>query len=538
MLIFPRKNESLLLNKGAPDGSLIRVHPSGWVQTHLFTEWFEMFIDSTNPTETNPVLLVLDGHYTHTRNINVINLAREHHVTIISLPPHTTHRLQPLDRSYMGAFKTYYSEAIRVFMHTYARPPNHYDIAALFNTAFVQCQTALIAKNGFKTTGICPFNRNIFPDSLFKKEELKKMSKADNNERVDVQVDLQADGQVDLQANGQADEQANGQANVQDGDHSRPPSQHVSPKDIHPVPQLKKKTSNKGPKGTNAALITGSPYKAELEASLKRIAEREAAKKAAEKAAAKNGAPVRGKSKGRKRLAAKRTLDFKGAEDQSATSNKVKRRGCPPKKLSLDSEDSANESDPTSDKPKRRRRPPAKLKIASESENSANEDDPLPCGSPDKSSTTPVKSKRPEHQSTKRAQQTVDNSVANDRKTVPKSKRCGRPAQKRSVEIPSTSSGFRGSNHSHLAQRLRLPSSSSEEGAEDYSESDREDEVINAKPSKKDDPNAVCIFCCESHSSDRAGEEWVQCCICENWAHSACTDCETDFYACDYCKDS
>ncbi|GBP96436.1 hypothetical protein EVAR_99097_1 [Eumeta japonica] len=105
MLIFPRKNYSDQLMKGAPPGAIGKVHPSGWIQAHLFTEWFKHFLEKTNPTEQSPVLLVLDGHYTHTRNIEILTLARERHVTIICLPPHTTHKLQPLDRTFMGALK-------------------------------------------------------------------------------------------------------------------------------------------------------------------------------------------------------------------------------------------------------------------------------------------------------------------------------------------------------------------------------------------------------------------------------------------------
>lgn len=119
MIIFPRKNESKLLEKGKPEGSLIRYHPSGWVQSCLFTEWFNHFIQFTRPTEEAPVLLILDGHCTHTRNLEVIDLARAHHVTIVSLPPHTTHRLQPLDRAYMSPFKHSYLEEIRLFTNHY-----------------------------------------------------------------------------------------------------------------------------------------------------------------------------------------------------------------------------------------------------------------------------------------------------------------------------------------------------------------------------------------------------------------------------------
>ncbi|KAJ4446552.1 hypothetical protein ANN_13249 [Periplaneta americana] len=48
----------------------------------------------------------------------------------------------------------------------------------------------------------------------------------------------------------------------------------VSPKDIMPVPQLKKKTSNRGRKPGSSAVITSSPYKAKLEQSLFKAKER------------------------------------------------------------------------------------------------------------------------------------------------------------------------------------------------------------------------------------------------------------------------
>nr|CAI5849892.1 unnamed protein product [Callosobruchus analis] len=91
IFIFPRKNMTNTLMRGAPPGSIGRAHPSGWIQTSLFTKWFEHFLEHVKPSEGSPVLLILDGHYSHTKNIDVIELARQHHVTILSLPPHCTH---------------------------------------------------------------------------------------------------------------------------------------------------------------------------------------------------------------------------------------------------------------------------------------------------------------------------------------------------------------------------------------------------------------------------------------------------------------
>ncbi|GBP90905.1 hypothetical protein EVAR_95569_1 [Eumeta japonica] len=79
-----------------------KVHPSGWNQLNLFTDWFNHFLDKTNPTAESPMLLIFDGHYSHTHNLEILEVARERHVVIVSLPPHTTHRLQPLDRTFMA----------------------------------------------------------------------------------------------------------------------------------------------------------------------------------------------------------------------------------------------------------------------------------------------------------------------------------------------------------------------------------------------------------------------------------------------------
>lgn len=178
MLIFPRKNWTARLMTGAPAGCIGACHPSGWIQSYLFTDWFKHFIKHTRPSEESPVLLILDGHYSHSRNLDVLNLARENHVSIVCIPPHTSHKLQPLDKTFMGALKDYYSEEIRLWLRTVRseeasfRHLNSYAIAQLFGKAYIKVQTASIAISGFRATGIYPFNPAIFNDSEYLHEEL------------------------------------------------------------------------------------------------------------------------------------------------------------------------------------------------------------------------------------------------------------------------------------------------------------------------------------------------------------------------------
>ena len=72
----------------------VSVSSRGWMETTLFFNWFrDVFLPNTG--EERPVLLIYDGHTTHI-STQLIRLAQQNQVTIMKLPPHTTHLLQPL----------------------------------------------------------------------------------------------------------------------------------------------------------------------------------------------------------------------------------------------------------------------------------------------------------------------------------------------------------------------------------------------------------------------------------------------------------
>lgn len=311
MMIFPRKNWTDTLMKGAPPGAIGKCHPSGWIQTELFTEWFEHFVTKAHPTKESPVLLVLDGHNSHARNIEVIERARKNHVTIVSIPPHTSHKTQPLDKTFMGTLKTYYSEYVRQWMRHSDRPLGPYDISELFGKAYLQCQTGSIAAKGFSETGIFPCDRTVFGESDFIADtpflptqsiETPLSSDEDRSPRAsgrnsgpdgnpvlpnvnqitttpaiehlpskpakkmprekEVQSSFRPNvksgpSEIDLREAGCSKSLANTSSNI-----------CVSPQDIMPVPPPKRKSSNRGRKPGSSAVFTSSPYKTHLEESL------------------------------------------------------------------------------------------------------------------------------------------------------------------------------------------------------------------------------------------------------------------------------
>ncbi|XP_033218287.1 uncharacterized protein LOC117173755 [Belonocnema kinseyi] len=107
--VFPRSRMNDQLMIGAPNESVGEAQPNGWMNAELFLKWMKHFVKYSNPTEKDPVLLILDGHASH-RDLDVIEFARKSHVHMLSTPPHTTHKLQPLDKTFMKPFKSSYND--------------------------------------------------------------------------------------------------------------------------------------------------------------------------------------------------------------------------------------------------------------------------------------------------------------------------------------------------------------------------------------------------------------------------------------------
>ena len=130
--------------------------PSGWITKEGFLKWMHSFAEKVNPSKNNPVLLIVDGHATH-KNLNVILFAMSHHIHMLSLPPHTMHRLHSLDRVIMKPFKNPYNEAYSAWMRKYTNIKiGANDIAGLVNTALTRvCRMELI-QSAFDCTGIYP----------------------------------------------------------------------------------------------------------------------------------------------------------------------------------------------------------------------------------------------------------------------------------------------------------------------------------------------------------------------------------------------
>jgi DDE superfamily endonuclease len=101
--------------------SSIGLSDNGWTSDFHCFEWFkDVFIPQAKAQNTSgkPILLIYDGHGSH-KALNLLRLAKEHNIILFLFPPHTTHKLQPLDVGVFGPFARAWIEQCDDYMEEY-----------------------------------------------------------------------------------------------------------------------------------------------------------------------------------------------------------------------------------------------------------------------------------------------------------------------------------------------------------------------------------------------------------------------------------
>ncbi|GFS23035.1 transposase [Elysia marginata] len=87
---------------------------------------------------------------------------------MLTLPPHPSHKLQPLDRTVFGPFKTYFNSKAQNWMREHpGQVMSIYDLPGIVKEAIPLAMTAHNGIKGFSATGIFPLNPDVFTDIDF-----------------------------------------------------------------------------------------------------------------------------------------------------------------------------------------------------------------------------------------------------------------------------------------------------------------------------------------------------------------------------------
>lgn len=165
--IFKGKNRKEEWLDGMPPGSDYAMSAkSAYVNSEIFKEWLTSHFIPRKPV--GKVLLILDGHKSHTNDVLMLEFAEENDIILLGFPSHTTHFLQPLDRSFFKSLKSHWNCVCNTFMRNNpARKINRAVFGQLLGQAWNKAATVETGANGFKATGIHPLNRDAIPDYAF-----------------------------------------------------------------------------------------------------------------------------------------------------------------------------------------------------------------------------------------------------------------------------------------------------------------------------------------------------------------------------------
>ncbi|XP_065172619.1 uncharacterized protein [Atheta coriaria] len=131
------------------------------------SEYLHHFKENVQPTKENPVLSILDNHSSHL-SLAAINFCRDNGIHLLTLPPHSSHKMQPLDRGFFGPLKTKFAyECDKWLTSNPGRVIGQSEVAQLLNESFKKVATVCNATSGFKTSGIWPIDREIFSEEDF-----------------------------------------------------------------------------------------------------------------------------------------------------------------------------------------------------------------------------------------------------------------------------------------------------------------------------------------------------------------------------------
>uniref|UniRef100_A0A8D8QYF3 DDE-1 domain-containing protein n=1 Tax=Cacopsylla melanoneura TaxID=428564 RepID=A0A8D8QYF3_9HEMI len=102
--------------------------------------------------------LILDNHVSHV-SYEAVTHAKKKFIHMLSLPPHTSHKTQPLDRVFFRPLKANYDVAIDNWLSSHAgQVVTTYHIAEIFKVAYERTATIEKASEAFKATGIFPLD--------------------------------------------------------------------------------------------------------------------------------------------------------------------------------------------------------------------------------------------------------------------------------------------------------------------------------------------------------------------------------------------
>jgi len=149
---------------------------SGWTTHELGKEWlvgiFDRFTKTKARNGRDYRLLIMDGHSSHI-NMAFLEWCDQHRIIVAIFPPHSTHRLQPLDVSLFSPLSTAYTNQLIQWMEKTQGliRLSKREFWSLFWAAFEMSFSKENISSAWSRTGLLPFKPEVVLSQLSKPEQ-------------------------------------------------------------------------------------------------------------------------------------------------------------------------------------------------------------------------------------------------------------------------------------------------------------------------------------------------------------------------------
>ena len=117
MLIFSGVRYKKHFIRGGPPGCIGSATRSGWINADLFVDFLMHISELTGCSPDRKIFVFMDNRESHL-SIAAIDKAKDLSIVLLTIPPKTSYKLQPLDVSVYGPFRTGYNIAMDNWMRT------------------------------------------------------------------------------------------------------------------------------------------------------------------------------------------------------------------------------------------------------------------------------------------------------------------------------------------------------------------------------------------------------------------------------------
>ncbi|ETW79440.1 hypothetical protein HETIRDRAFT_419178 [Heterobasidion irregulare TC 32-1] len=167
--VFPGVEQCPEWSEGTDKRIIIATSENGWTSDYICTEWFAKgFIPQVKARNISkkPILLIYDGHGSHEAD-GMRELALEHGIHLFCLPPHTTHRLQPLNVGVFGPLQREWKKCCITFLEDKNRELALKDVVHVYLVARNHAFKVDTILSTWQKSGIHPINPQVFSDEDF-----------------------------------------------------------------------------------------------------------------------------------------------------------------------------------------------------------------------------------------------------------------------------------------------------------------------------------------------------------------------------------